>query len=344
MRSALVTMIVVLLAFIRQRWLVRPIVFYAVKKDWAWPILHLKAGYIYETRDNPDQAKRHYLKALNGFSQKFPFGPMHAAGGLFRIEAYEEAAQAYADIEKAWTEVYKEVRADEADEEVFADYAYWRGAALSKIGREDEAIPHLQRGAHSSECRDYALRTLSYCQRRTGDLEAALDTTELALSTSPDDLWLLIHRVYLLAEIQNAPEASDAADVVATRLEKTWDDAYAHLFDCAVYSLGAIGLIDEAQRIVAAALQHEPHSVHILIAAANAASFQQDYATSLTYAEQAVEQFPNECHAHLIHASVLQALGRRDDAIAALQNAYRLDPDDPRVHDRAKELDVDLDA
>jgi tetratricopeptide (TPR) repeat protein len=95
---------------------------------------------------------------------------------------------------------------------------------------------------------------------------------------------------------------------------------------------------EDAAQVAAVGLQHDPDSVPCLLAGAQAAEIQEDYARAVALALRGLARDPDNYHAHLIAGrSQLQSQGDRHAAQRHLRRAQELAPDDA-PHDAIAQL------
>src|SRR5205823_3079753 len=111
----------------------------------------LEAGQALESLSEPDQAEAHYLKLLD----KFPRLDAAATAG-FRLGLVRYVRGADADAVAAWDALI--ARRDDLTSDDVARAYYWRGKALTRLGRADEARASYTSAAAITPASYYALR------------------------------------------------------------------------------------------------------------------------------------------------------------------------------------------
>src|SRR5439155_26458955 len=114
----------------------------------------LEAGQALESLNEPDQAEAHYQKLLDRFPRLDS-----AARAAFRLGLDRYVRGAYADAVSAWDGLI--ARRDDLGTDDVARAFYWRGKALSRLGRPDDAQASFTNAAAVTPSSYYSLRAAS---------------------------------------------------------------------------------------------------------------------------------------------------------------------------------------
>lgn len=96
----------------------------------------------------------------------------------------------------------------------------------------------------------------------------------------------------------------------------------------------------DAEREIMLALAHRPDDVSALAILALSRSEQQKGPEALTAAETAIGLAPDNAYLHFVHALTLHRLDRETDALRAITEAQRLDPQDPDIFALRASIDL----
>lgn len=158
----------------------------------------------------------------------------------------------------------------------------------------------------------------AYDLEEQGDLEAALEACEEALALDPEDAEAHNFHGILLDALGRSQEALDAYRE-AVRLDPGFEDARQNLEEAETELRAPVGA-------------RMPPSLHAddawgYLELAYTYDNEGDTLTALQACDAALALDPELAEAHNLRGLVLDALGRADEALAAYQEAVRLDPD-----------------
>jgi tetratricopeptide (TPR) repeat protein len=193
--------------------------------------------------------------------------------------------------------------------------------ALLAVGRPAEAIQIL-RWAIGQDPQKTELRSLlAECLLRIGDVRGAANTAREAIALDPEDAWP--HRIYSLAlrEMGKRRHALAAARE-AVRLAPAEPIGY--------YVLGRLQLesrkFDDADRSADEAARLTPHALEGHLLKADVARGRRRWKEAEALYRRALSIEPANWVVVNNYALVLKHLGRQREAIAAFENAARLNP------------------
>ncbi|HUE02095.1 MAG TPA: tetratricopeptide repeat protein [Bryobacteraceae bacterium] len=233
------------------------------------------------------------------------------------------------------------------------------GLCEAKLGRDRDALEHLQKGRALGVAGDQSLRrvmlytqgtlllrvgefnkaqkTLDLLAREGADQEELLDALgESVLGIRPEDMTSADSaKREVVRRAGQAEHAAAGGDVHAALAEYSQLAASAPKFHNVQFAYGRFLLANHFDDQAVAAFRREiENSPQHLLARLGIAGVmvETDPAAGLPYAEQAVQLAPELAEAHFLLGSLWLATGAVDKAIVELETAEHQDPGDPRVY------------
>ncbi|MDH5345908.1 MAG: tetratricopeptide repeat protein, partial [Gammaproteobacteria bacterium] len=226
-----------------------------------------------------------------------------------RLGEFDDAVRYYAEVTSGTNAVVSQSRA---------------AGILTQQGEAEKALAHLDRFAERNP--SYAVDMLRTKARVLVSLERydeALEQFDKAVAYRPDEEGLYLSRAELLLSMDRISDAIGQYRMAVKR----WPES--------ALSLNALGYTladrtdqyDEAERLIRKALRKEPDSAAIIDSWGWVLYKQGKNDEALEYLEQAYEKLRDpEVAAHIVE--VLWALERKIEAVAALEEAEALFPED----------------
>ena len=162
--------------------------------------------------------------------------------------------------------------------------------------------------------------------RRAGELQEAEAIYSTAVLQFPDNLALLKDYAWTAEERRDTTEAILRWGIVQARFP---EDTTAHI-RLGVLMLNS-GLLDEADKVLAAAVLRFPDNGEAMTSYAWVAHTRRNWPEALRRWEQAIVKFPQLRDARRLAANVFLELGRLDEARSVLAPALRMFPEDREI-------------
>lgn len=193
--------------------------------------------------------------------------------------------------------------------------------------------------AEHPEQRTDLFRLEADLQRRAGDLEAADQTLQVALSEKPGNIDLLYARALIRAEQEDMAAVERNLRAVLHQQP----DNPAALNALGYTMLNLTDRYQEAYELIRRAWEQQPDDPAINDSLGWAYYRLGDYDSALKYLRQAFEGYPDpEVAAHL--GEVLWVKGDRDKAMEVWQQALEDNPHDPVLQEALERFDIDLES
>jgi tetratricopeptide (TPR) repeat protein len=206
------------------------------------------------------------------------------------------------------------------------DARFLLGATLAQLGRTDAAIVQLRAAHWLRPAHADALKLLATQYMAKGDYRAATTLLTPAASAAGDEEILLLL-------IESLATAGDTAlsEAYARKALARFPNSPAMLCWMA-FQAQFSGRFDEAARYLEKALRIAPGYPASYYLAADLRLKRQDAAGALPFFEKAIAASPGDVDARLGMTQALVELDRIHDALAALQQAARIAPEEARIH------------
>jgi tetratricopeptide (TPR) repeat protein len=244
-----------------------------------------------------------------GSLAKIPHGDLYLA-----LAQTEHGSNLAAGVEQLERAIEEEKPGD-------AEFYFALGAAYSKSGRYDKAVPWYEEALRHRAKYPQALRALAATLAATGDLASAAATGERAAATLPNDTAVLTNLGAVYLQQGNVDKAK-ALLKRALVINPDLPDAMVYLGLASVQERNLLG--GEALFRSAINLQPDLAAAHNDLASVLAT--QAHYSEAQFHLQKAVEIAPADAGIRHNYGMFLKQLGSLDRALIELKEAVRLEP------------------